>query len=788
MYDKYTLIAYGCGKNCLSYLERLDKYLKIDYFCDINSLLWGKKIYSDNRRCLSPSELKSLKNPFVILTLDKQHILLDVQKYLDEEDIPYMHAKDILEIIAKNNDNDITSICWPEVIQKNRIHRFIDINLVGTTSCNLHCEYCYVWRNLGFHGENKLSDHSISDLCDGFSVERTGGVCFINMCARGETLLANGIVELTRGLLQQGHYVSIVTNGTITRKIEEILCFPQELLERLFFKFSFHYKELKRLSLFKIFWSNVVAVKNSHCSYTLEVTPGDSSESLIKEIKNMCLDKVGALPHVSFTRDSKKIGYDLLSEHSIETYKEIWGQFDSKMFDLKANWYGKNMRQYNCYAGAWSYLVNAVTGDIKACYQRSPIGNIFDKEGTGFPVKAVRRDCCIEYCFNNHAFLAWGCLPEIECSDYRDMRDRISVDGDHWLKEPVYSFMNQKLKENNLEYIDRWSDYEKLYAKERNKAFILFNSPDYPNLGDHAIALGEKTFFSKYFKEYDFIEISCTQYMKENIRIKSAINKDDIVLITGGGNTGDCYLWIQDMVTHIIQTYKDNRIIIAPQSMYFEGEAFSKSEMARIKTIYEQHDRLFIIAREKRTYQLYMKLFCEKVNKIKSLDMAFGMDYYQDEKEERNDGLVCLRNDKESQKKLNKETIMKVFSQYNLSAFEYSTISSDMVFLDNRQEKVNEVMKTISKAKIVVTDRLHCMIFCILTDTPCVVFDNVTGKLSAVLEEISECTNVVLCKGVEKIESAVQAALRIKPNNRDMFISIYQEFENLAGKIRKFIM
>ena len=60
--------------------------------------------------------------------------------------------------------------------------------------------------------------------------------------------------------------------------------------------------------------------------------------------------------------------------------------------------------------------------------------------------------------------------------------------------------------------------------KIEEKTFILFNSPDYPNLGDHAIALAENVYF-KYFEEYDFIEISCIQYMKENLRIRSAIKK-----------------------------------------------------------------------------------------------------------------------------------------------------------------------------------------------------------------------------------------------------------------------
>lgn len=788
MYDEYTLVAYGCGKNFFSYMDRLDKISKIEYFCDRNNLLWGKKIYSDNRRCLMPEELKTLKNPFVILTLEDTQALSDVQKYLKEEGIPYKHAKDILKLSMSDKGKDSFSVYWPEVIQRDKIHRFIDINLVGTTSCNLHCEYCYVWRRLGFHGENKLSNHSVSELCEGLSVERTGGICFINMCARGETLLADGIVEFTKGLLQEGHYVSIVTNATITKRIEEILSFSQELLKRLFFKISFHYKELKRLYLLDAFWNNVKMIKKSECSFTLEVTPGDGTEHLIEEIKEVCMDKMeGAQPHISFTRDSTKVGYDLLSEHSIETYRNIWGQFNSKMFDLKSDWYGKNMRNYTCYAGAWSYLVNAVTGEIKACYQRKPVGNIFDKEMRAFPVKAVGKDCCIAYCFNNHAFLAWGCIPEIECSNYLDMRDRMSDKEGHWVKEPVYSFMQQKLRENNFEYIDRWSDYEKLYVKGRKRAFILFNSPDYPNLGDHAIALAERKFFRKYFSEYDFIEISCTQYMKENFRIKSAIHEDDILLVTGGGNTGDCYLRLQDMVTHVVQTYHNNIIMIAPQSMCFEGGNFSDAEMARVKAIYEKHNRLLVMAREGKTYHSYMSLLNESIKKIKAPDMAFFLKYKPKTRGRRHGAIVCLRNDKEGQGIIDKGKIINTLNQFSLSVTEYSTISHLEVFLDNREDKVFEALNTISEAEIVITDRLHCMIFCIITDTPCVVFDNTTGKIFAMLEWLPTLQKVIPCRTENAIEDTIQKALKINQDSKDVLVNIYQEFENLAVQIKKFI-
>lgn len=788
MTDEYTFVTYGCGKCFFPYLERLDKVCNIKFFCDRNSKFWGKHLYGDERICLNPEEIKTLKNPFVIFTLDDVLLISEIQKYFDEMQIPFCHAKEKLSYEKNDHTLDSLKIFWPETIQNSRIHRFIDINLTGTTSCNFHCEYCYVWRRIGFQGENKLSDHGIEELCKGLSVKRTGGVCFINMCARGETLLADNIVEFVKGLLEEGHFVSVVTNATITTKINEILLLPDTLLQRMFFKISFHYKELKRLSLLNLFWNNVEKIKNSKCSFTLEVTPGDGSEQYIEDIKKNCKERMdGALPHISFTRDSTKKGYDLLSNHSIETYRTIWGQFDSKMFDLKSEWYARDMKEYNCYAGSWSYLVNAVNGDIKACYHKEPIGNIFDENMKTFPVNTVGHHCSVSYCFNNHAFLSWGSVPSIDCSDYREMRDRVSDKGEHWVKEPVYSFMMQKLCENNFEYIDKWKDYEKLYYKKRNKAFILFNSPDYSNLGDHAIALAEKRYFTKYFPEYDFIEISCSQYIKENSRINSAINRSDILLITGGGNLGDEYLRLQDVITHIVQTYQENKIIIAPQSMYFTGGEFSSTEMIRIKSIFEKHHKLMITAREPKTYDLYRFLFKESLITIMNPDMAFFLRYSQNELKVRRGALVCLRNDKESLNEIKEEDVVRELNFFYSNINLYSTITTKEVLLDNREYEVYRSLETIASSELVVTDRLHCMIFCILTNTPCIVFDNATGKIFEILKCFPVHELIIQCYMVEEIQNAVQKLISIKPDNSELLNLCDERFKSYSEEIRKFI-
>lgn len=784
MYEENTIIAYGCGNSFHSYYERLNQIRKIEYFSDIdphsyNSLEIGEGIF------VEPIEIKNLKNPLVVICVDAVIAIHEISRFFGEMQVPCLHAKHYLELVQLDS-SEFRSMKWIETIQNSKIHRFIDLNITGTTTCNFHCEYCYVWRRLGFQGERKLSNRSVDELVKGLSAKRTGGICFINLCARGETLLADGIVELTLGLLREGHYVSIVTNATISNKISEILKFQDDLLQRLFFKISFHYKELKRLDLFDLFWTNVRRISESRCSFTLEVTPGDGTEQLIPEMKEMCTEKMsGALPHISFTRDSTKVGYDLLSDHSINEYKDIWGQFDSKMFDLKSEWYGINMKKYSCYAGAWSYLVNAETGDIKSCYQQPVIGNIFDENENGFPIRVVNNQCSVAYCFNNHAFLAWGDVPQIECSTYLDMRNRVSELGEHWVKEPYHRFMSQKLRDNNFEFINQWSDYNTLYSPDRKKAFILFNSPDYSNLGDHAIALGERKFFKKHFEDYDFIEISCTQYIKEHLRIKEAIKDEDILLITGGGYTGNIYMRLQDVVSHVIENYQKNCIITCPQTMYFEGDIFAESEKRRIKTLYEKHGKLMLAARDESTMCLYRDLFSDSIKKLRVPDLAFYLDYSFSNA--RNGALICMRNDKENKEVITFLEIERILHKFDLKVSTFSTISSDKVILDNREPIVYEAMNRVSSAELVVTDRLHCAIFCVITNTPCVLIDNTTGKVFELFHSLVSRNIFVQYVSKEHLQEQIPKLLNEKRDdsiNHKMFMS---EIDRFADTIVEFI-
>ena len=178
------------------------------------------------------------------------------------------------------------------------IKRYIDI-YIPTETCNLRCHYCYIAQKKKFSNKVALITHSPAEIRNALSRQRLGGRCLLNFCAGGETLLSECILPIVKALLLEGHYVMIVTNGTITKRIEEVSSWPKELLEHLVFKFSFHYLELKRLGWIEMFVANVKRVKGAGASFTIEVTPSDELIPYIEELKDTCLKYFGALCHVT---------------------------------------------------------------------------------------------------------------------------------------------------------------------------------------------------------------------------------------------------------------------------------------------------------------------------------------------------------------------------------------------------------------------------------------------------------------------------------------------------------
>ena len=330
------------------------------------------------------------------------------------------------------------------------IKKFIDC-YIPTETCNFQCHYCYIALQQKFNNKMVHFSHSKEEIRSALSKERLGGTCLLNFCAGGETLLSDEVLPIVHELLLEGHYLMIVTNGSITKRFQEITAWDEELKKRLFIKFSFHYLELKRLDFLEKYFSNVELMKKSGVSFTVELTPSDELIPYIDEIKKICMNNLGSLCHVTVARDDRTNGIELLSKHSFEEYKSIWGTFNSKLFEFKTEIFYKKRKEF-CYAGEWSANLNLETGDITQCYCGKKLDNIYANIEEPIYFEPVGYNCGIAHCYNGHVFLALGDIPTLDAPTYAEERNRICEDGSEWLFPDMKEFMSHKLCENNTAF------------------------------------------------------------------------------------------------------------------------------------------------------------------------------------------------------------------------------------------------------------------------------------------------------------------------------------------------
>ena len=154
------------------------------------------------------------------------------------------------------------------------LSKFIDIN-VPVKTCNFRCKYCYVTQHRLFDSKKPVFKFTPAQLRRALSTERFGGKCLLNFCAGGETLLFPEILDYIKALLDEGHFVMIVTNGSCSQQIDKICEWDEDSRSRIFFKFSYHYEQLKLLNLFDRFFSNISKIRSAGMSFTLEAVPYD---------------------------------------------------------------------------------------------------------------------------------------------------------------------------------------------------------------------------------------------------------------------------------------------------------------------------------------------------------------------------------------------------------------------------------------------------------------------------------------------------------------------------------
>jgi pyruvyl transferase EpsI len=81
---------------------------------------------------------------------------------------------------------------------------------------------------------------------------------------------------------------------------------------------------------------------------------------------------------------------------------------------------------------------------------------------------------------------------------------------------------------------------------------------------------------------------------------------------------------------------------------------------------------------------------------------------------------------------------MAVVGRYRSNITLTDTQLDHHVSIDDRALELKRMIDIIRNSELVITDRLHGMIFCAITSTPCIVMSNYNYKVSGVYEWIKD--------------------------------------------------
>lgn len=316
------------------------------------------------------------------------------------------------------------------------------------------------------------------------------------------------------------------------------------------------------------------------------------------------------------------------------------------------------------------------------------------------------------------------------------------------------------------------------------KRIYLLNIPSHGNLGDHLISVAEIQFFKDNFPNYELVKLSSADlYFSVRIAL-STVRQQDVLCMTGGGYLGSMYQE-EERFMRILRLFPHNKIIVLPQSIYYEPSEQGAIKKQSAAEKYHKHNNLYIIAREQNTFNLLREdLMKGNENRVAlTPDIALYLNYQPSEN--RDTILWCIRNDDEKNRTSNvllKHLNLLLRESGYIQKFTDTYINHSIPVEDEERE-VYAKLQEFSKAKLVVTDRLHGMIYAAISGTPAIVVDNSTGKIGNVYKLwLHAIPYIRFVTDEQSVEMAVANLMKIQYISFDK-LSFEQQFKPIIDAI-----
>ncbi|MDP9344991.1 MAG: polysaccharide pyruvyl transferase family protein [Actinomycetota bacterium] len=282
----------------------------------------------------------------------------------------------------------------------------------------------------------------------------------------------------------------------------------------------------------------------------------------------------------------------------------------------------------------------------------------------------------------------------------------------------------------------------------------LVGFPNHPNVGDSAIWLGERAWLGRAGHRLAYSADLITYSRRALSRV---LGFDGVIALHGGGNLGDVWPQHEALRERVMQDFPRHRIVQLPQTAYFR----SVRAVERARRVYESCSDLVVIARDEDSHRRLGEWF--DIRTDLAPDAAFALGSQPTTGQPAADIVWLVRTDEEATKPLRPvpagsaraldwlddnvgtalgipvgrvRAFVQTFGRQSrrippaAAAFQQLLIPAFDLLARCRVAYGCEVL---AQGRVVVTDRLHAHILCLLLDVPNVV-DTGYGKIRSFYE------------------------------------------------------
>jgi exopolysaccharide biosynthesis predicted pyruvyltransferase EpsI len=275
---------------------------------------------------------------------------------------------------------------------------------------------------------------------------------------------------------------------------------------------------------------------------------------------------------------------------------------------------------------------------------------------------------------------------------------------------------------------------------------VLIDFPNHSNVGDNAIWLGEIAWLAAAGIRVDY---RCDVKSYNRAAVAQALADDGVIFIHGGGNLGDLWQRHQRLRETVIRDFPDRPIVQFPQTIHFRGS----DGLARARAVFDAHSNLTLLVRDRVSLDIARNEF--RATSILCPDMAFFMGPLARPRAARADILWLRRQDIEAAEAAEvpadasvivadwidqrrplldrARTALRPLPARLLTNFPSRRREVrrliDVTYDWQAQRRVDFGCRLLASGRVVITDRLHAHILCLLLGIPHVVLDNSYGKL-----------------------------------------------------------